>query len=56
MNTTHWHQMFSDIRNKNQIRCLQKYFLIARVTSFNIKFMFLITISVGRLEVWKLGR
>ena len=31
MNTTHWHQMFSDIRNKNQIRCLRMYFLISRV-------------------------
>ena len=31
MNTTHWLQMFSDISNKNQIRCLRMYFLISRV-------------------------
>ena len=33
MNTTYWHQMFSNIRNKNQIRCLRMYFLISRVNT-----------------------
>ena len=33
MNTTHWLQMFSDISNKNQIRCLRMCFLISRVNT-----------------------
>ena len=36
MNTTHWHQMFSDIRNKNQIPVFAEVFFNSSCKDFTL--------------------